>query len=378
MKPLYCITLSFSISLVAEAKFILPQGTGPYQSTLTISELVDDSRLDPYNSSHVRRLMVSRFDPVPKNSCNLITTPYFTPATAAEENEILASYGYPRIFHDFLLEVCEQTGNYTRQTTSPFPMALYSPGLNTTRLFGSSIAQELASHGITTITIDHPYDVDVVEFPDGTVIHGGRVTKPTANSSASVEAALEVRAADVAFVLDSLHLHADADVVMFGHSFGGAAVATSMLRDPRIKAGVNVDGIMFGSVLREGLGRASPPRSFVLWGSDGHNATEDPSWSGFWGALSSSGSVSYKKEFSIVNSTHGSHWDLNMLVDVAGIRGDLSEMAGWLVGPGSASRLWEIMGRYLASYFLFALGREAEADILKGPNADFPEVIILQ
>jgi predicted dienelactone hydrolase len=376
MKSLHCAALSLGLSLMAEAKFLLPQGTGPYQSALTISELVDDSRMDPFNSSHVRRLMISRFDPVPTNSCNLTTAPYFTPATAAAENDILASYDYPRIFEDFALQVCEQAGNSS--TKSAFPIAIYSPGLNTSRLFGSSIAQELASHGFTTITIDHPYDVDVVEFPDGTVIYGGRVDKPTANSSASVEAALEVRAADVSFVLDSLALCDDADVVMFGQSFGGAAVATSMLRDPRIKAGVNVDGIMFGPVLTEGLGSSSPPRPFVLWGSDGHNTTEDKSWGQFWATMGSSGSVSYKKEFTILNSTHGSHWDLNILVDVAGIRDELSETAGWLIGPGPASRLWEIMGRYLSSYFLFSLGKETEGDILKGPSDEFPEVVILQ
>jgi dienelactone hydrolase len=338
---------------------------------------VDDSRQDPFNASHVRRLMISRFDPVPTNSCNLVTVPYFTPVTAATENDILASYDYPRIFDDFVLEVCEQTNNSYSEKPA-FPIALYSPGLNTTRLFGSSIAQELASHGFTTITIDHPYDVDVVEFPDGTVVYGGNVEKPTANSSASVEAALEVRAADVSFILDSLDLDADADIVMFGQSFGGAAVATSMLRDPRIKAGVNVDGIMFGPVLSEGLGSSSPPRPFVLWGSDGHNTTEDKSWGQFWAALNTSGSASYKKEFTIINSTHGSHWDLNILVDVADIRGELSEMAGWVIGPGPASRLWEIMGRYLSSYFFFALGKEVEDDILKGPSAEFPEVVIIQ
>jgi hypothetical protein len=377
MKSLNRVALSLSLSLMAEASFILPQGTGPYQTSLTISELVDDSRQDPFNTTHVRRLMISRFDPVPTNSCTLTTVPYFTPATAAAENDILASYDYPRIFDDFALQVCVQT-NTSSARNATFPIALYSPGLNTTRLFGSSIAQELASHGFTTITIDHPYDVDVVEFPDGTVIYGGSVSKPTANSSASVDMALEVRAADVSFVLDSLALCPDADVVMFGQSFGGAAVATSMLRDARIKAGVNVDGIMFGPVLDVGLGTASPPRPFVLWGSDGHNTTEDASWAKFWTALNTTESASYKKEFSIVNSSHSSHWDLNILVDVAGIRDELSETAGYLIGPGPASRLWEIMGRYLSSYFLFALGKEAEDEILKGPSESFPEVVLIQ
>ncbi|KAF2124111.1 hypothetical protein P153DRAFT_379666 [Dothidotthia symphoricarpi CBS 119687] len=329
------------LGLVVSATFTLPQGSGPYHSSLTIYELTDTSRLDPFNATHLRRLMISRFDPILAEQCSLITTPYFSPATAAEENQILAEYDYPPIFDDFNLE-------------------------------------EIASHGFVVITIDHPYDVDVVEFPDGTVIYGGRVDKPTANSSASVEHALEVRARDVSFVLDTLGSKLGDDVVMFGHSFGGAAVATSMLRDRRISAGVNLDGIMFGPVLQLGLGNASLPWPFVLWGSDGHDSSTDESWGLFWSALGSSMSAGYRKEFTITDSAHGSYWDLNVLVDVAGIREELSETAQWLIGPLPGSRVWETLGRYLSSYFLFALGKVPEDGILKGPSDEFPEVSILR
>lgn len=212
------LQLSLFVGLTAvdaeNATWVLPQGTGPYCSSLTISELVDDTRVDPFNSSHLRRIMISRFDPVLPASCNLTQVPYFPPVSAAIEDEILAVYEFPKILGQFSLEVCASQHNYSYPITDPspsalyeeFPVVLYSPPLNTSRLFGSSIAQEIASHGFITITMDHPYDTDVVEFPNGDVILGGRVIKPADmnGSTASVEHALEVRAQDASFVLDML------------------------------------------------------------------------------------------------------------------------------------------------------------------------------
>ena len=59
-----------------------------------------------------------------------------------------------------------------------------------------------------------------------------------------------------------LDLHA---VGMFGFSLGGATAAAAMLVDPRLRAGVDLDGSIYGPVARLGLARpfllmlASPP-----------------------------------------------------------------------------------------------------------------------
>ncbi|KAH7130148.1 hypothetical protein B0J11DRAFT_457147 [Dendryphion nanum] len=378
MHPTTIATL-LTFTARAHATIVLPQGTGPYRSTLSVAELIDKSRLDPFNASHVRRLMVSRFDPIPAKACNPIQVPYFPPTTAALENEILAAYDFPKIIEQFVLEVCEDKDHLNQEIGKrKFPIALYSPGLNTTRLFGSSIAQEIASHGFTVITIDHPYDVDITEFPNGDVILGGHVKKPTANSTASVDHAVEVRARDVSFILDTLSIKKGKDqVVMFGQSFGGAATATSLLYDKRIRAGVNVDGTMFGHALNSSLGALGYPQSFVLWGAPGHNTSSDPTWGQFWNTLKQSPYVDYKREFSKLNSTHGSYWDLAVLVDTANIRDNLSEIAKSLIGPDSGFRVSTIMGRYLSAFFSYTLGLKGEDEVLKGPSNEFPEVVQL-
>jgi pimeloyl-ACP methyl ester carboxylesterase len=353
---------------------VLPRGTGPYATTLTISEWIDSSRPDPFNSSHFRRIMLSRFDPVPVSECAFEKVAYMPPATVAAEDEILGDYGWPKgLLGRFALEVCEEKEESVKSGNWSWPVALFSGGLNTSRLFYSHLAQEISSHGFTVITLDHPYDTDVVEF-------GGRVAAPVNGSApTSLTFGLEVRAQDASFVLDRLNVSAG-KAVMFGHSFGGAAAATALLRDKRLRAGVNLDGKMFGPVLNTSLGSPEQPQAFVLWGSDGHNSSvsSDPSWAEFWKTLNSSADVDYKKEFTVVNAAHGSYWDLNMLVDVAGIRESVSEdVLLYLVGPIPGPRVWEILARYISSFFWYTLRLKEEDEVLKGPVGEFAEVEIL-
>ncbi|KAF2732306.1 hypothetical protein EJ04DRAFT_513972 [Polyplosphaeria fusca] len=372
-------TLLARTSQTENGTFALPLGRGPFRTSLQHAELVDNSRLDPWNASHVRRLMISRFDPVPPANCTSIEVPYLTPRVAEEEDEILGGYDYPTgLWEKARLQVCNMTYMECSMAKRDAPIAMFSAGLNTTRLFSQSLVQEIASHGLTVVLVDHPYDTDIVEFPNGDVIFGNHVKKPENGNSSSVEFALEVRAQDISFVMDTLGISSDDKVVMFGHSFGGAATATVMLHDERIRAGVNIDGMMFGPVLNTSLGSQSDPQAFLLWGSQGHNTTEDATWGDFWETLKGSSYVDWAKEFTIVNSTHGSAWDLNMLVDVTGIRGNLSELALSGVGPIPAAPIWNILGRYIPAFFRFALGLEPEDEILQGPSDEFPDVLILR
>ena len=59
-------------------------------------------------------------------------------------------------------------------------------------------------------------------------------------------------------------------VGVVGHSFGGAAAAQFCHDDGRCRAGIDLDGRLFGSVVREGIGQ---PFLFLL--SD-HGSHVDP------------------------------------------------------------------------------------------------------
>lgn len=263
---------------------LLPKPDGHFAVSLSTSQLIDKRRHDPWEPSKQRRLMISQFDPVP--ACDrTIKVPYMSPTIAAAEDEILVPYGWPSgVLRSVEMELCSSRKH------SSAPTILLSPGLNTTRLYYSALAQQIASRGYTVTTIDHPYETDIVEFPDGAIAYGGRVNT---SDLASINFALDVRVEDVSFVLDELRI---SKTVMIGHSFGGAAAAASMLNDTRIRGGVNLDGLMFGPVLDEGL-----HLPFLIWGSEGHNTTIDESWSKFWSNLRS-----WKRELSLKNGAHGS------------------------------------------------------------------------
>ncbi|PVH98898.1 hypothetical protein DM02DRAFT_615477 [Periconia macrospinosa] len=302
-----------------------------------------------------------------------------TNTTAILEDEILALYEYPK-GHRYYHESCDVSkAMHPASEKRNWPIAVASGALNTSRFLSNYLAQELASHGFTVISIDHPYDTDIVEFPNGDVITGGHVQKPVNGSTASVEFALEVRAQDASFVLDRLGVRQDESAVMFGNSFGGAAAATALFNDKRFRAGVNIDGMMFGPVLNTSLGEPGRPQAFMLWGSAEHHTLDNTTWNQFWTALTQAPYVDYKKEFSITNSSHASYWDLGVLADLAGVRSNLSETAKLLVGPPPSKRNWgDIPGRYIAAFFKFVLGLEAEDEVLKGPSGEYPEVNLLR
>src|SRR5262245_51566047 len=117
------------------------------------------------------------------------------------------------------------------------PVILYSHGAHDHRAGNTVVVQELASHGYAVVTVDHTGDA-FVEFPDG------RVLVPDPN----LPMGPDDFAADIRFVLDRLgdkRGFLDLDRVgLFGWSKGGTAIAHLTMTDPRIWAGLSLDGPM--------------------------------------------------------------------------------------------------------------------------------------
>jgi hypothetical protein len=122
------------------------------------------------------------------------------PATATFEDAALAPFGIPNgTFLQFRLQVCPPLAFLCPATT--FPVILFSPALGTSRLLYSALLQWIASAGFTVIALDHPYDADIVEFPDGALITSANIT-----TDAQLAVALKSRVQDSSFVLDQLSL----------------------------------------------------------------------------------------------------------------------------------------------------------------------------
>ncbi len=151
-----------------------------------------------------------------------------------------------------------------------YPVVIMRAGASARVTNYSTLAEDLASHGYVVVGFDAPYRTQVVVFPDGRVIRRAPENNPELFSGQELRrVATKLQAAwtaDIAFVLDRLaRLNAsDASgtftgrldttrVGVFGHSFGGATALQFCYEDSRCKAGIDIDGAPFGSVIQTGI-----------------------------------------------------------------------------------------------------------------------------
>jgi dienelactone hydrolase len=171
-----------------------------------------------------------------------------------------------------------------------YPVVIIRAGASGGVVGYSTLAEDLASHGYVVVGFDAPYRTGVVVFPDGRVIRRTPENNPEicaekeqSQQAGCVNKLLTAWTADIAFVLDQLERLNNSDapgkftgrldmtrVGVFGHSFGGATAAQFCHDDSRCKAGIDVDGQPFGSVVQTGLHQ---PFMFLL--SD-HGNSSDP------------------------------------------------------------------------------------------------------
>jgi pimeloyl-ACP methyl ester carboxylesterase len=317
--------------------------------------------------------MISEFSPVSGDCSKTKTIPYMSPTVAGAEDNILLPYGWPAgILGNISMEFCVQPEHHKRNEN--FPLVLFSGGLNTTRFFYSAIAHEVASRGFNVLTIDHPFETDIVEFPDRTIAYGGHTNT---SDLSSILFSLDIRSQDVSFILNELGFkeREKEKVAMFGHSFGGAATAAAMGNDSRIAGGVNLDGLLWGPVIETGF-KSPGNKKFLLWGAEGHNSSSDESWGKFWSTLNKQGV--WKRELSLEGGAHGSFWDLPLVADVAGIRDGLgNETEEGLLGLLGGERVVGVLADYLRDFFRWVMDPRRGEGLLRRESGEYPEVGVL-
>jgi predicted dienelactone hydrolase len=151
--------------------------------------------------------------------------------------------------------------------SAPFPILVYGHSWGSRRTVDTFLAEDLASHGYVVVALDHPLNSERMQRADGSIVRTDRADA-LGNVQATTAPALESLwnheldrwVADDSFVLDGLeranndptgwltHRLDFSRVGAFGHSFGGAASLALLGRDPRVKAGVNFDGWVFGGI----------------------------------------------------------------------------------------------------------------------------------
>src|SRR6201996_1957798 len=227
----------------------LPEPTGPCPVGVTSLWLTDASRPDPWAAGvNERELMVSLWYPAMQSDGQ--RSRYMT----RTESELqLTSRGITGVPPDALSAT--RTNAVSDATPSGIPRSLpliaASPGFTNSRSALTALAEDLASHGYVAAGIDHTYESFAVAFPDGRVATGLARERRRAGTG-FWEKAVTGRAADVSFVLGQLTgacpawagagLIDPARIAGAGPSLGGAAAIATMLADPRVRAGIDMDG----------------------------------------------------------------------------------------------------------------------------------------
>ncbi len=166
---------------------------------------------------------------------------------------------------------------------SDYPLLIGNPGNGSSRFFHTSQAEQLASHGYVVAVIDHTDNTVATQFPDG------RITTTTSDTLFSPSHDYKTESQhrdglgamltdDVSFVLDQLQLIQSGQIPsllkgkidlqhigVFGHSIGGAT-AYDAAYDPRITAGIDLDGGLYRLHDREAL-----RKPFLFINSASHN-----------------------------------------------------------------------------------------------------------
>lgn len=367
---------SLLISLGKTTIIPLPSTSGPCDVALHASQLNDTSRIDPYDPNHGERsIMVTTFTPT--NCGKLHYTSYIPNATAMYQDEVYKPLGLPSgAFERLRFQTPTQQppvnlhGNY--------PIVLFSPALSTSRLMYTLLLREIASRGFAVVSVDHPYDADIVEYSDGRVV---LETLANISAEAEIDQALDVRVGDMKFLLDQLHnetimrslfplaqcnpnlLSLD-NVTIFGHSLGGAAAAQTMFVDNRFVGGINLDGAMWGSVVDKGL---SNP--FLLFGHTNHTQATEPSWATFW-----SNQRGWKLELELAQSEHYTFSDFPVLVDALNVSDeDRQAVQATYTGTIGGLRAQNVISSYIVAALQFYIHGDL-SDLLKTPSASFTDV----
>ncbi|MDH6679864.1 putative dienelactone hydrolase [Rhodococcus sp. LBL1] len=377
---------------VRNPTIVLPAPSGPSDVGSTTLHLVDSQRADPWQPDQRRELMVTVTYPA-ADAANYPLAHYVsTEFAAGATRDLAAALSLPIDVQNLLgLHSNAHSGAPVQSTADrSLPVVLFSPGAVVPRIFGTGEAEDLASRGYVVVSIDHTFDSQAVEFPGGRVVEGIAPPEESAQSTPWLRTALDARVADTEFVLDEIIALADGHnpdveqralpnglsqaidpsrIGMFGHSLGGFTTAEAMARDPRIDAGVNLDGSLcfdddLGLAATRGLDRPMLLMSSQQVSDTGAFA---PSWNTF-----RDNTRGWTRELELAQAGHHSFTDLQSLIPPS-VAAAAPEATGFYIGTIPPENAIPAVREYVAAAFDRFL-RNRTADLLDGPDGRFPDV----
>ncbi|MGR4878419.1 alpha/beta hydrolase family protein [Streptomyces sp. LARHCF249] len=337
----------------------LPRPTGRFPVGQETLHLVDRSRTDPWAQSGPRELMVTMRYPAQRGTGGPVRY-----LTSEEARLLLVDRGLEQVIP---VETLAGTAAYSRSHARPvagrYPLIVLSPGFTVHRSTLTALAEDLASRGYVVASVDHAYESVGTAFPGGRVLECLACDK--AEAGTPMQAVSDNRARDVSFLLDRLSgprpawRHAGlidrSRIAMAGHSIGGASALAAMATDPRVRAGVNMDGGLATPAPETGLGG----RPFLLLGAQDGGPGGNPSWDRDWPKLGG-----WKRWITFADSGHFTFSDFPAIADQLGLPDPEAPLPG--------ARSVELTRRYVGAFFDQHLKGRPQP-LLDGPSAETPE-----
>ncbi|MGW4702379.1 alpha/beta hydrolase family protein [Streptomyces sp. NPDC004285] len=356
-------------------RLTLPAPTGPYPVGTVPLHLVDRSRPDALaGPGRFRELMATVW--YPARDVHRYPVAPWMPAGALRAFLDDAGFGDLASLGPL---TSGHVGAPVRRTGRRLPVVVFSHGAHSHQADHTGVVQELVSHGYAVVTVAHQYDT-YTEFPDG------RIAVPLFDRQAPTRPG--DFAADLRFVLDCVELLAaghnpDVDrrelpaglpgsldprrTGAFGWSKGGTATACAMLADPRIRAGLSLDGPM----------QTNPPltgdldRPFMMMTAEFTRAT-DPEAAAFWSHLRGR-----RLNIEAQGAAHLSYGDYEALYpQVAEVYGWSAQELQKVIGTLDPDQGVRIQQAYPLAFFDEHL-RHRRGHLLDGPSPAFPAVTFL-
>lgn len=346
--------------------FHLPKPTGPYAVGTMRLHLVDEARSETFtvDPADHRELLVQAWYPAK-------ITPGAKPAAYWAETHF--PFGYLRFVRTHSYQDVPLV-----DTQALFPVLIFSHGY-----FMGYVAQntaqmeDLASHGYVVFSIAHPYEAWSVTYPDGRRVSFSeelfwdrvKLMQEGAASAAQLSAmddSVYIWADDTIFVIDELErVNAGerdgvfagrldlARLGVFGMSFGGATAAHVCLVDSRCRAGINLDGSLWGDLRHDG------------------GVIEMPFMMMYHETVAGMNESVYRQvadrayQVTVEGTTHGDFGDMTLMFPPL-------RWAGFF-GPIDGYRMLHILNAYTLAFFDEHLKGE-DIPLLDGPSPEYPEV----
>ena len=268
----------------------LPKPTGKHLVGITYLSFIDDGRKELFDNNQEidREITVKAWYPS-DNKSN--PESYFL---NAEAEFALKYLQFPEIYKNLKTNSSRDVPMSSKE--DKYPILIFSHGFGEHYSQNSILMEELASHGYIVFSISHHYECKFSSFPDGRLIYldmnSQRFQKimqeqqnPKAmellqkmynasNNEERMQVLVETSnalptiltespkywAEDISFFMDQLESMNNENKILkdklnldrigvFGMSLGGMATSEICLTDKRIKAGINIDGGLYGTLL---------------------------------------------------------------------------------------------------------------------------------